>query len=227
MSDEPERDAVEQVDHPGVLEEAAEQDEQEDVGRRHQHRDAEDALGAEEQLADDLIDAVPAVRDHAGQVLPEESVREEGRADDRQREAEHPARGLEHHHDEDRAHDQIGRAGIARALDQVRLEHQVIQRQRERRRRERRVVPGDALAVRPAGHRVDQEREREQEAHMDRAGGQARQRRIRRDDELVGRERQRDRGDDARGPARELALDAGLVERRFFRMGEVARFHVT
>ena len=81
VADEAERDVVEQVDHPGVLEEAAEQDEQEDVGRRDERRDAVDALGAEEELADDLVEAVAAMRDRRRQVLAEQAVREEDRAD--------------------------------------------------------------------------------------------------------------------------------------------------
>jgi hypothetical protein len=57
-----------------VFEEGAEQDEQEDVGGRNQRRDAEEALGAEGQLVDDLVEAVAAVFQHARQVLPEQAV---------------------------------------------------------------------------------------------------------------------------------------------------------
>ena len=88
MADEAERDVVEQAHHPGVLEEAAEQDEQEDVGCRHQHRDAEDALGAEEELVDDLVEAVAAVGEGTRKVLAEQAVGEEGGTDDRQRDAD-------------------------------------------------------------------------------------------------------------------------------------------
>ena len=51
-----------------------------------------------------------------------------------------------------------------------------------------------------------------QEAHVQRARDQARQRTERRDDELVARERERDRGDDLPWQPLEIALDAGLVE---------------
>ena len=65
---------------------------------------------------------------------------------------------------------------------------------------------------------MDQVRERQQEADVQRARDEARQRTERRDDELVRRERERDAGDDLPRGAGQLALDAGLVECGFGRL---------
>ena len=65
----------EQVDHPCLLQEGAEQDEEVDVGGGDVGRRAEDALGAERERAQDLVRAVAAVREHAGQVLAEQAVK--------------------------------------------------------------------------------------------------------------------------------------------------------
>jgi hypothetical protein len=95
VADEAQRQGVEQVDHAGVFEEGAEQDEQEDVGRRDQGRDAEDAFGAQRQLVDDLVEAVAAMREVARQVLAEQAVEQESAADDGQGQAEDAPRRLE------------------------------------------------------------------------------------------------------------------------------------
>ncbi len=217
MAHEAERDVVEELDHPGVLEEAAEQDEQEDVRGRDQGRDAEDAFGAEEELADDLVHAVAAVRDGGRQILAEHAVGEEGRADDRQREAQHATRGLEHQHDEHAADDEIGHVRIPRALDQLGLEREVVEREGEGHGGEHRVPPVDAVALRALAEGVDQERQREQKADVDGARRQARQRREARDDELIRGEAEGDRGDGLRRDALQLALDARFVERLLVR----------
>ena len=113
MSDEPQGDAVEEIDHPCMLEEASKQDEQEDVRRRDQRRNPEQAFGAEKKLTDDLVEAVPAMCDHARQELAEQTVREKQAADDGQRNAQHPPRGFEDEHDEDRPDNEVLRARIA------------------------------------------------------------------------------------------------------------------
>ena len=70
---------------------------------------------------------------------------------------------------------------------------------------------------------MDQEREQQQEADVQRARDEARQRAERRDEQLVGRERERDAGDDLPRDAGQLALDAGLVERGFGRLRRTRR----
>ena len=156
-----------------MLEKAAEQDEQEDVRGRHQRRDAVDALAAEVERANDLVEPVAAVRDGAGQVLAEEAVGEERGADDRQGDSQHPARPLEQQDDHQRPHHQVGGAGIAGTLDQVGFEHPMVERQRERERGKQRVIPDDPVAVRLRGNRVDQVDEQQQKADVQRAGDEA------------------------------------------------------
>ena len=173
MADEAERDAVEEVDHPGVLEEAAEQDEQEYVRRRDERRNSEQTLGAEEELGNDLVEAVAAMRDQRGQVLTEQPVREEDRADQRQRDAQHASRRVEQQHDKQRADDEIGDTRVAGALDQRRLEHQMVEREAECDECEQRIVGGDSRSIEFRRHRVDEERQRQQEADVDRARRQA------------------------------------------------------
>ena len=197
-----------------MLEEASEQDEQEDVGRRNQRRDAVDALGAEIKLADDLIEAVAPVCDRGRQVLSEEPVGQERCADDRQRETQHASGRLEHQHDDDGADDEVGEKRLA-ALDQLRFEYPVVERQREGDDAEDRIVPGDPMAVGLAVDRIDEEREQQQKPDVQRARDEARKGTERGDDELVARERERDTGDDLPRRSLQLALDAGFVEGGF------------
>ena len=99
MADQAKGEIVEELDHAGVLEEGTEQDEQEDVGRGDQRRDAVDAFSAEGELVDDLRVVVGPVCQLAGQVLPEEAIEQEEAADDRQGDPEYAARRLEDEHD--------------------------------------------------------------------------------------------------------------------------------
>ncbi len=117
MTDEAHRDLIEQVDHPGVLEEAAEQDEQKDVRGRDQRRYAIDSLCTEVDLGDDLVVSESSVGEGERQVLPEQAVGEERGAHDRKREPEYAPRRLEQQHDHHRTDDEIKRGGLARALD--------------------------------------------------------------------------------------------------------------
>ena len=94
------REVGEELDHPGVLQEGAEQDEEEDVGRGDIDRDAVDALGAEGHLVDDLVEGVAAVIERRRQVLAEQAVEQEQAADDRQRQAHDAPRRLEDQGDE-------------------------------------------------------------------------------------------------------------------------------
>ncbi len=100
LAHQPQRQGVEQPDHAGMFEKRAEQNEQKDVGRRHQGGNAVDALGAEIELTDDLVEPVAAVADGIRQVLAEQAVEQKGRAYQRQRQAQAAPGRLEqqHHH---------------------------------------------------------------------------------------------------------------------------------
>ena len=89
-AEQPHGDIVEELDHPGALQERAEQDEEEDVGGRDVGRDAVDALQPVGHVEHHLADRVAAVIERRRQVVAEEDVGEEAEADQRQRRPHHP-----------------------------------------------------------------------------------------------------------------------------------------
>jgi hypothetical protein len=99
------------------------------------------------------------VREEERQVLAQQPVGEERAADDRQGETQHASRGLEQQHDNRGADDQVDRRRIARALDQVRFEDPVVERQCKAKKPQRDVIPDDAVPVDASGGRIDQIRE--------------------------------------------------------------------
>jgi hypothetical protein len=86
------------------------------------------AFGAERQLVDYLVDGVATVRQIARQVLAEQAVGEKQRADQRQRNAHHPARGFEHKGDEHHADHEVGGGQVAGALNQITFEVPLVER---------------------------------------------------------------------------------------------------
>ena len=79
----------------GLVEQRAEQHEQEDEAGRHAQRDAEHALGGQPVVRRGLGQRRPAVRDHLRHERAEEGVAEEDAGDDHHRQAERPPRGLQ------------------------------------------------------------------------------------------------------------------------------------
>ncbi len=69
-----------------------------------------------------------AVRQDTRQVLAEQAVREERRADDRERDAHDAPCRLEHEDDQHDADDEVRRRQVARPLDEVRLEDPLVER---------------------------------------------------------------------------------------------------
>jgi hypothetical protein len=187
VAEQAECEVGEQLDHPGLFEERAEQDEQEDVRRRHICRRAVDALGAECQLTDDLVDAVAAVRERARQVLAEQPVQQERSADDRQSDSHHAARRLEHENDRDDPDQHVPVGQVAGTLYEVRFEDPVIEAEDEADTAE---DPAEPAAP---GGRHQQEGHQQQEADVHRTHDAARDRAERRGDDLEGREGHRDR----------------------------------
>ena len=112
----------EQLDHPGLLEEGAKQNEQEDVGGRHIGRRAIQTFGAERQLVDDLIEPVATVHQITRQILAEKAINEEAGTDDRQGDAHDPARGFKYKHDQGQADDHVASGQVTGTLNQVRFE---------------------------------------------------------------------------------------------------------
>ncbi|MCY1462725.1 hypothetical protein D9M71_805300 [compost metagenome] len=71
MAEQAHGEVSEQLDHPGLFEEGTEQNEQEDIGGRYIGWCAVQALSAEGQLVDDLVQAIAAMGQVARQVLAE------------------------------------------------------------------------------------------------------------------------------------------------------------
>ena len=78
-------------------------------------------------VLDDLVEAVAAVSQRAGQVLAKQRVGQEDAADERQAPAHDAPRRLEHQHDQDHADHPVGLGQVAGALRQVGLEHPLVQ----------------------------------------------------------------------------------------------------
>ena len=212
MADKAEGDGVEQGDHPGVFEEGAKEDEQEDIGGRHQSGDAEDALGAEAELVDDLRKGVAAVSEVAGQILPEEAVEEKGGADQRQGEAHDAARRFENHGNHDRAHHQVGECRVAGTLDEIPLEKPLVRRQGETDYRQQPVAGGDARKLGALPGRIEEKGQGYQEADMKRPGDQAGKGVEGGNHQLVEGEDQRQAGQQPQGKSVETALNAMFGE---------------
>lgn len=128
MADEAEGNGIEQVDHAGMFEKGAEQHEQEDVAGRDHGWNAEDAFGTETQLVHHLRKLIAAMRQVAGQVLPEQAVEQEECADGRQGQAKDAPRCFKYQQDHRCADPQINRGRLASALDQLDFEDPLIGR---------------------------------------------------------------------------------------------------
>jgi hypothetical protein len=126
-ADQPKRKIVEQGDHAGALKERREDHEDEDIGRRDIDWRAIDALGAEGEILDDLIEGIAAVREYAGHVIAEEAVGQKHAGDDGERPAHQPPGRLETQRDENRADHEIGMGEKAGPLDQVDVEDPVVE----------------------------------------------------------------------------------------------------
>jgi hypothetical protein len=211
MADRAERHVVEQPDHAGPLEERAEQDEKEDVGRRHIGRHAIDALGAQIELVNHLAEIEAAMHEESRQLAAEQRIGDEDDAHQRQRPAHDPPRALEHQQDDERADHEIDGAGRAGAQDEVALEHPVIEAEREAEAGQQPVVPGDAPAHAASLPAEQQEGQQQQEADMHRAQHDRGDRAERRGEDLEEREGERDQEDRARREA--LELGRASVER--------------
>ena len=193
-------DVGEQADHPGALQEGAEQDEQEDVGGGDVGRRAVDAVGAEVERVDELAELVAAVIERRGQVFAEEPVGEERGADDRQRPSHHHPSGEEHQPHGEHADNDVPAVRIAGAEQDVGVEVPVIEADDEAEHAE--PPEQDRLALFLRGAVGDQpEQEQEQEADMHRADDLARQRRVGRRPDLEGGEGDGDEEQDPRRTA--------------------------
>src|SRR5690606_28280072 len=154
----------EQLDHPGLLEERAEQDEEKNVGRRDVGRRAIQAFGTERQLVDDLVQVITAVREITRQVFTEQAVGQEQPADDRQGNAHDASRGFEYQHDKRQANHHVGGGHVAGTLDQVSLEIPLIEEGGEARQAQQPGQGLERLAVTPG--RITEKYQQQQETDV-------------------------------------------------------------
>ncbi len=220
-AEQAERDVGEQLDHAGALQERAEQDEQEDVGRRDVDRHAVEAFGAERQMRDDLVEIIAAMVERRRQVLAEEPVDETRAAHQRQRRAHETPCAFENQHREQRADHEIKPGRIAVARDQVRVKDPLIEAAEETGSADRPAERAAEIAL--CGEVGDQaEGEQNEEPDMDAAHHLARQVVEGGDIELEGGKSDADPVGERAPPARaepfreavleivELDLDRGL-----------------
>ncbi len=164
MTDKAKGDVGEEVDHSGMFEKRAEKDEQKYETGGHVDRYAVDALGSERHVIDDLGEGVAAMIKRRRQILTEEAVGEENRADDGQGRAKEPAGALEDEDDQDHPDDDILRFGCAGSEDQVPVEGPLVE---PGGKAEEPEAPGDDHAQPVACPPAFEERKRQQEQKPD------------------------------------------------------------
>ncbi|MCY1532716.1 hypothetical protein D9M68_680020 [compost metagenome] len=128
------------------------------------------------------------MRQVARQVLPEQAVGQEKRADDRQGYTHDAACGFEYQHDQQKADHHVALGKLAGALDQLAFENPLVGCCCHARKTKQpgQRLPGAAIAV--GG--VAQVDHQQQEAHMDRAQDLSGNQRESRSGDLEDRERQ-------------------------------------
>ncbi len=190
-AEQAERDVGEQLDHPGALEERAEQDEEENVGSGDVDRHAVKPLGAEGQMRNDLIEIIAAMIERRRQVLAEEPVEKAGAAHQRQRQTHQPPGAFENQNREQGTDRQIEPRRIAISRDQVGVEYPLIESAQKSDAADQ--PAGCATSIALGGEVADQaERHQDQKADVNAAHHLARQIAPGRDIQLKGRKRDAD-----------------------------------
>ena len=203
-----------------VLQESAEDREQDDQRRRHIHGDAVDALQGHVHHPHQAADLVALVGPRRRQVGSEQGIGDEGCGDDRHDPAVGAAHGFEHHDDERYAEGDVPRVGRGVAVGEVIAALQQVDHDRNRACGGQPVPPHDAMAKAGAGGK-HQEAQEQHKADVDWAQG------LRGHDAVGGveverRHREGHRDDEDAQPALELVGSARLGLDEFF--GLVARF---
>ena len=236
VAEQRERELDEVVARPRLLENRAEQDEQEDHRRRYPEGDPEDPLGLNPVVPHRLSERRSLPADRIGQHLgvSEEDVAHEDAGDDHQREPERPVhRGPQHDHADARGNE------VARSRDpgpnrDIVLEHEEIETGSGPERRQDPVVPGDSAAGARLEQRKCERGEKHRERKMDEAGligiddhvepgdvGQQ-ERNVRRDVELEQRPDERQSDDETSLPAIGIAASGIDLRHQIAYAGRVA-----
>ena len=123
---EAQRHIVEELDHARALQKGAEQDEEIDIGRRNACGRRVDALGAEAQLLDDLLEIEGAMIEGARQHMAPGRIGDEAQTDQRQGRPHQTPRNGEEDHQRRHADEKIRMGEIARAVHQIEIEDPVV-----------------------------------------------------------------------------------------------------
>ena len=86
---------------------SAEENEEEDERGRDAQRNAEDTLGGKVEMADQLVEVQPTMREHTRHIGTCKGIAEEEQHDTDHRQADDTARGFDHEHDAEYAHHQV------------------------------------------------------------------------------------------------------------------------
>ena len=160
------RQINEELADAGLLQEGAEQDEQENVGGADAQRVSDDALGGDEQVGDDPLPGESAVLQEAGQILADASVEEEAGRDDDDGRSHHTPAGQQHEGNAHRRHNGI-HDGVGACPELQRLEvDDEIACDGDERRRKGNVIPRQFMPVRVLRRRVQNEGQADGEAQM-------------------------------------------------------------
>ena len=123
LAGERHRQVDEEFAGPRLVEEGAEEDEEDDVGGQDVGHHPEDPVGGEIEGGRQALDAEPAVGDDARQIGAEVGVGEHPDADRGHRHAEHPAADLERQQDADDRHQGVelglGAGAVVQSLELV------------------------------------------------------------------------------------------------------------
>jgi hypothetical protein len=163
-----EGDLDEVVAGPGPIQERAEQHEEEDHVGRHAERDAENALRRDPLVVGDRLEAGPLPGQDSRRVGTEERVAEEDDRDDHQGRAERPARRFQQQHRADAGDDDVLQDQVVRAVRELFVEGEEIERRGGRDDRQNPILDRNAIARTALQRRIEQVAEEDGEGEMDR-----------------------------------------------------------
>ena len=161
-----EGDLDEVVAGAGLLQQRAEQHEQEDEGGGDAERHAEHALRGDPEVRGGAAERGALVRHQARQIGAQEHVGQHRQRDHRHPRAFGAPRGLDQQHDADDGDEDVGERRQARAQNEVAIEHDEIEHAGDRRRRQGPVDERHVVARRGLEGRVAGEGQEQREAQM-------------------------------------------------------------
>ena len=169
VTEQRERRLDEVVAGARLVEQRAEQHEEEDEARGNAQRDAEHALGGEPLVRHALGERGALVRDHVGHVRPAEDVGEEHDRDDRHRRSQRASRGLEQQDDADHRGHEVERRRLPGTRGELRIEQEDVARAERTDDGEDPVDGRNVGARRALERRIGDEAQEDREGEVDRA----------------------------------------------------------